>query len=303
MNNTPATTETFAAAPRTGDFENVVNLLSVLGEANRKLTALQADIQAGYLDLVNAHRGVYGKLQQTVTETEAALEVIARRNPSWFADAKTVKTPYGSVKFTSSKELVVANEEVSIKLIEAFGRPELLRATTELNREALAELSDAELAQFALVRKPKENLTVKTDVVDLGKAVKSAEKSEAAATKTAKAAAKLTGREGFTLVEIFIVCAIIGLIAAMAIPAFQKARGLATEVPPSATPMRIIDGEARFALVRVTEFSDSFAYNHQRAAYILTDKKTGKDYVGVSGIGIVELGNHSDGDNHVEDER
>lgn len=191
--NTPATTATFAANPKTGDFETAINLLAVLGEADRQLTALQADIQANYLEIVNAHRGVYAKLQQTVSETEAALEVIARRNPSWFADAKTVKTPFGSVKFTSSKELVVANEEVSVKLIQAFNRPELLRTTTELNREALAELTDAELAQFALVRKPKENLTVKTDVVDLGKAVKAAEKSEAATAKAAKNAAKLTG--------------------------------------------------------------------------------------------------------------
>ena len=191
-----STTATFVDAPRVGDFENAINLLSVLGEADRQLTALQADIQAGYLEIVNAHRAVYAKLQQTVSESEAALEVIARRNPSWFADAKTVKTPYGSVKFTSSKELVVANEEVSIKLIEAFKRPELLRTTVELNREALADLSDAELAQFALVRKPKENLTVKTEVIDLGKAVKAVEKSEAGAKKAAAKAAKLTGGEG-----------------------------------------------------------------------------------------------------------
>lgn len=299
MNNT--TPATFAAAPKPGDFTDMIALLSVLGEAERQLITLTADIQAGYLELVNAHRDAYAKLQQTVTESEAAIEVIARRNPSWFGDAKTVKTPYGSIKFTRSSELVVANEEVSIKLIEAFKRPELLRTTVELNREALAALPDVELAQLALSRKPKENLTVKTDVVDLGKAVKAADKTNAAAAKTAKKAVALTG--GFTLVEIFIVVVIIGLLAAMVIPAIAKIRDRNVIVPPSATPMIIMDGEPRFVLVRVTEFHDDFAYNHRRAAYVITDKKTGKEYVGVSGIGIAELSGHNDGDNHVEDER
>lgn len=302
MNDTPATTATFVTAPRPGDFEALINFLNILGEAGRMLAALESEIETGYLEIVTLKRANYAKLQQMISENEAALEVIVRRNPSWFADKKNVTTPYGVVKFKSSTELVVPNEEASITLIEHAQRPELLRKTTELNKDTLSLLGDDELKKFGIHRKPKENLTIETKVIDLGKAVKSVEKSEAATKKAATAAAKLTG--GFTLVEIMIVIVIIGLVAAMAIPAIQKIRNRNIEVPPTSTPMRIIDGEARFTLVRVTEFSDSFAYHDKRAAYILTDKQTGAQFVGVSGIGIVELGSHKAGkNNHVEDER
>lgn len=187
--NTP-TPDTFVDAPKPQDFEAIINLLAVLGEANRQLHELQAEIEVAYVALVDARRERYAKLQATVTETEAALEVIARRNPAWFSDKKSIATPYGKVKFTASSEIVAANEEVSIKLIKAFGREkEFLRQIDELDKEALKNLGDTELAQFGLVRKPKENLKVETQVVDLGKAVKAAEKSERAAAKTAKKAA------------------------------------------------------------------------------------------------------------------
>jgi len=62
------------------------------------------------------------------------------------------------VKFKASSEIVVPNEEASIVLVRKAKRSELLRVTIELNREALQELPDEELAKFGIVRKAKENL-------------------------------------------------------------------------------------------------------------------------------------------------
>lgn len=193
---TTTITSAFAAAPRTGDFESVINLLAVLGEANRQLNALETEVESAYLEIVAAKRERYAKLQATVTETVAALEVIARRNPQWFDEKKNVTTPYGAVKFKASSELVIADENITIQLIKAMGKPsEMLRQIDVLNKEALEKLSDEELARFAILRRAKENFSVDTKVVDLGKAVKAADKSERAAAKTAKKAAKLTGED------------------------------------------------------------------------------------------------------------
>lgn len=192
--NTPttATPATFGGSQTSSDFESIINLLSVLGEAERQLTALKSEIEVGYLALVTEKREVYAKLQATVSETEAALEVIARRNPQWFEDKKNLATPFGVVKFHSSKELVVADENVSIQLIEAFrAGDKLLRTVKVLNKEALSELSDAELARFAIVRKAKENFSTDVNLVDLGKAVKAAARNEKNAAKAAKSAKKL----------------------------------------------------------------------------------------------------------------
>lgn len=186
---TPSTTATFAAAPKPDDFKAVVDLLAELGEANRKLAAMESEIEALYVGHVTDRRDAYAELQKTVSETEAALEVIARRNPQWFAEKKNVSTPFGVVKFKASTELVAADEQDAVRRILKARRPRLLRRTIELNRDLLAELSDKELAAFGITRKPKENCTIETKVVDLGKAVKAAEKSEKAANKAAKKAA------------------------------------------------------------------------------------------------------------------
>lgn len=190
--NNPFASTGLVNAPRNGDFENVINLLAVLGEANRQLAELERVLEAGYVALVTPHRERYAKLQATVSETEAALEVISRRNQQWFADAKNVKTPYGTVKFTSSSELIITDEGISVQLVKALagkdGEANLLRTVQVLNREALEKLPDAELARYAILRKAKENFKVGTAVVSLGKAVAAADKSEKAAAKTAKKA-------------------------------------------------------------------------------------------------------------------
>lgn len=51
----------------------------------------------------------------------------------------------------------------------------------------------------------------------------------------------------------------------------------------------------RVSVVKLTEFKDGLAYSDMRGIYLITDKKTGKEYIGVSGVGITETGSHSCG--------
>lgn len=59
----------------------------------------------------------------------------------------------------------------------------------------------------------------------------------------------------------------------------------------------------RFSVSRVGVFSDTLAYGERRGIYIIKDSISKKEYVGISGIGISELGLHSDGDDTIKDER
>lgn len=192
--STPSTQQTLVEQPRKGDFEAVVNLLDVLGNANRQIARLEATIEASYVDLVKPHRDLYAKLQGTITETEAALEVIARRNQQWFEDKKSIATPFGGVKFKQSTSLEVADENISVQLITALcpkaEADKYLRTVVVLNKEALEDLTAEELKRFAITRKVKENFSADTGVIDLGKAVKAADRSDKAASKTAKKAAE-----------------------------------------------------------------------------------------------------------------
>jgi len=61
--------------------------------------------------------------------------------------------------------------------------------------------------------------------------------------------------------------------------------------------------EAGYRVKRVAVFNDDLAYHGKRGIYLITDEATSRTYLGVSGIGITEVGSHSNGNSNVKDER
>lgn len=57
---------------------------------------------------------------------------------------------------------------------------------------------------------------------------------------------------------------------------------------PDGTPIQ--QEPQRFIVERQYIFRDRLAYGDERGVYLIIDSKTGKKFVGVSGIGISELG-------------
>lgn len=68
-----------------------------------------------------------------------------------------------------------------------------------------------------------------------------------------------------------------------------------------ATPIQQQSG--RFTITRNMTFRDDLAYWNMRGVYVIVDEKTGKEFIGVSGIGIAETGRHQSGKVSHEDER
>lgn len=83
-----------------------------------------------------------------------------------------------------------------------------------------------------------------------------------------------------------IVCALMGLVGCTepTIPMRKE-----SELPSAA-------GQ-RFAVERVAVFQDELAYQNRRGVYIITDTETGEAWLGVSGVGVSELGRQSCGKN------
>lgn len=166
--------------PPNDDYKNLVDLLSVFSEAQNRMDQLQVSVNEGTLEVVDEHKTEYAKLQKTLAEAETALEIIARRHPDWFEKRKTIRSPYGEVALKENPaKLVAANEEVSILMLENEGKanPEFnaslyLRQKTELNLEALGDLTDDELKKFRIKRVQTDTFSVKPAKLDLGKAVK-----------------------------------------------------------------------------------------------------------------------------------
>lgn len=49
----------------------------------------------------------------------------------------------------------------------------------------------------------------------------------------------------------------------------------------------------RIRVTKMSEFRDGLAYDNWRGVYLIQDKQTGREYIGISGIGISEVGSHS----------
>ena len=101
-------------------------------------------------------------------------------------------------------------------------------------------------------------------------------------------------QKGFTLVEIMIVVVIIGLIAAMAIPAFQKIREnngrqrietIKVEAPVVAgNPVEA--GNPCFTYEKQNNIS---YFGSVKTVILVTDKTTGKQFLMVEDFGVADL--------------
>lgn len=59
----------------------------------------------------------------------------------------------------------------------------------------------------------------------------------------------------------------------------------------------------RVSVERIGVFKDDLAYGERRGVYVIRDKATGREFIGVSGIGISEVGSHQSGKARISDER
>lgn len=167
-------------------YANLINLQSIHSEAHARMSELEAMLQQQWLDVVDAHRKDYGKLQEAIATAEEGIEYLATVNPQWFEKARTLKTPYGTVGFRRTTKLEVKNEEVSIALLEQIGEGGLpfLIPSKKLNLEALEKMDDDELERVRIRRVTTDSCTVKPAKIDLGKAVKAAAEKEKGGTES-----------------------------------------------------------------------------------------------------------------------
>lgn len=77
-----------------------------------------------------------------------------------------------------------------------------------------------------------------------------------------------------------------------------------TRVPREQRAAMSVDVNSRVNVTKISEFRDDLAYDDIRGVYLITDKETGQEFIGVSGIGISAIGQHNCGKScYAKDER
>lgn len=163
--------------PRESDYQDFVNAAAIVAEAQARLDEMQTRLNMAAIDAVDEIKDDYARLQEAVAKAGETLELLALRNrDAWFKKAKTLKVPYGAASFRSSTKIEVANEEMTLVLLDSLGFDSnaFTRVTKTLNLEALETLTDDELAKLRLKRVTTETFAFKPSSPDLGKAVAAA---------------------------------------------------------------------------------------------------------------------------------
>ena len=189
-------------------FQHMTELLAELSDYTNRLQRLENGLNANFLTILKSKVEDYSAIQAVLTEAEKQIKTIAARNPQWFTERATLKTPYGAVKQTTGTSLVTDSEDLSIQLIEqqaqfdaaraeqdptfvpALKLDALIRQKKELDREALEKLDDQTLRRFGIRRETRTDIKVTPANVDMGKAVEEAIAAEGRVTTspTSKAA-------------------------------------------------------------------------------------------------------------------
>lgn len=171
------------------DFEVVARRIELLAKSTTARDLIKAEIQQAYERLLAERKTALSKHERSIEFAETVILTIAQEHPEWFADKKTLNTPFGAVHSHRSTSHKVPDEEHTIRLIKAAAARAtddltkarllgLIRVREEVNIEAVEALADKELTPFRIVRVRGTSLSIK-----LAKADAAAKKPRKAKTK------------------------------------------------------------------------------------------------------------------------
>jgi hypothetical protein len=169
--------------PTSAEYKQMLDLLVIYCQAANQLAEMQARADSALLHAQEAASQDYADCQTAMADTKASLEIIARAHPEWFGERASLKTPFGALQFRSGVKLEIANEEMTIILVEQAAKKDeslalALKTVKTLNLEVLEKLDDAELARYRVKRVETKGFNVKPAKVELGRAVSTQEQAE-----------------------------------------------------------------------------------------------------------------------------
>src|SRR5205085_6737961 len=122
----PMTTETTppittpaadAASPSitTTPYEQFIALLGQFSSATQRLALINLRIDRRVLQESEKIRDSFTAVSTELAKLEEQIETLCRANPLWFADSKTLKTPFGSAAMTKVTDLVVPDKDNTLR--------------------------------------------------------------------------------------------------------------------------------------------------------------------------------------------
>jgi Gam-like protein len=174
------------------DYRRAIDLIDIKARVEGRIADMQAMIDDEFHCIIAERVDEFVTLQAELQTADNELELIALRHPEWFTERQSVKLPNGALKKKHSEELDVADDELTISLLEReekaragttdpFTAADYIRTKRVPNLETLRTLDDETLKRLRIKRISKDNFKAEPTQIDLGKAVKEATEKKVAA--------------------------------------------------------------------------------------------------------------------------
>lgn len=160
--------------PKKDDYQTLSTELERYTELHNRIATIDASFQEAMAQLIaECFRDDFQELQDELSKTKNKIESLVIKNPGWFEDSKTIKTPFGTVATRSTSKLSVPNEDATMALLELRGRDAaaFLRERKYISLEALEALDDCELEKLKVKRINNESIRITPAKIDLGKSI------------------------------------------------------------------------------------------------------------------------------------
>ena len=152
----------------TKTWDDVDQAIRQIGDADIALANINGDLTAQINVLKKAAKDKSQPFLDTQKQLTTEITAFVKSNKHEFVKKRSMDLVFGKIAFHVSKSLTLpkAKEKVEsiIKVIKAMGISNCVVQAEALDRAALDELTDAELAKINLARKTKDNLRIEPNL-------------------------------------------------------------------------------------------------------------------------------------------
>lgn len=142
--------------------EDADRVLSELRGFESQLEKIDAEAEREIAKIKEKATSAGKSIRERVKELTATLKAWSDfHKKDLFKDRKSLDRPFGTFGYRKSPEQITITKD-TIRLLKEIGRSDCVRIKEEVNKEALREFTDEQLAQVGAARKSKEEFFCQT---------------------------------------------------------------------------------------------------------------------------------------------
>lgn len=142
------------------NLRNLETALGNLGRLQAPYVAKKIELEEKIKKLEIQFRDTWKKTEEEMSALAASIIEYAKANPGLFADSATLMLHTGQVKRRHSTRMDIPDEKQTIRLLNEIGLTDCVRIKQEVDKRAVAKLSEADQHRIGVIKVEDVNFTL-----------------------------------------------------------------------------------------------------------------------------------------------